>query len=228
MSQGVGLASCLPKTAWASDFRSNPRANTCQRPQLRGGAAGGRGQPLLLSRPTHPSEGAYLLDKKPTRVDKACHAYGGKKTPRVEPLYGKPGIAYVYFIYGMYYCFNIITKEEGSPEGVLIRAVEPLEGFDVMSELRFKKNYKELSNTQKRDLTNGPGKLCMAFGITKENTWDDLTNDEELYVEEPPIQYDINDFKIVETTRIGIDYAEEARDFLWRFYIKENRYISKL
>ena len=161
-------------------------------------------------------------------IDKACHAYGGKKTPRVEPLYGKPGIAYVYFIYGMYYCFNIITKEEGSPEGVLIRAVEPLEGFDVMSELRFKKSYKELSNTQKRNLTNGPGKLCMAFGITKENTWDDLTNDEELYVEEPPIQYDINDFKIVETTRIGIDYAEEARDFLWRFYIKENRYISKL
>lgn len=161
-------------------------------------------------------------------VDKACHAYGGKRTPRVEPLYGRPGIAYVYFIYGMYYCFNIITKEEGSPEGVLIRAVEPLEGLDVISELRFKKSYKELTNTQKKNLTNGPGKLCMAFGITKENTWDDLTRNEKLYVEEPLSQYYINDIDVVETTRIGIDYAEEARDFLWRFYIKGNKYISKL
>lgn len=161
-------------------------------------------------------------------VDKACHAYGGKRTPRVEPLYGRPGIAYVYFIYGMYYCFNIITKEEGSPEGVLIRAVEPLEGLDVISELRFKKSYKELTNTQKKNLTNGPGKFCMAFGITKENTWDDLTSNEKLYVEEPLSQYYINDIDVVETTRIGIDYAEEARDFLWRFYIKGNKYISKL
>lgn len=161
-------------------------------------------------------------------IDKACHAYGGKRTPRVAPLYGEPGIAYVYFIYGMYYCFNIITKEEGSPEGVLIRAVEPLEGLDVMSELRFKKNYKELANTQKKNLTNGPGKLCMAFGITKENTWNDLTKDERLYIEEPTMQYYINDFQVVEAKRIGIDYAEEAKDFLWRFYIKENKYISKL
>lgn len=161
-------------------------------------------------------------------VDKACHAYGGKRTPRVEPLYGEPGVAYVYFIYGMYYCFNIITKEEGSPEGVLIRAVEPLEGLDVISQLRFKKSYKELTNTQKKNLTNGPGKLCMAFGITKENTWDDLTENKELYVEEQLIQYHINDFEVVETTRVGIDYAEEARDFLWRFYIKGNKYVSKL
>lgn len=161
-------------------------------------------------------------------IDKACHAYGGKRTPRVEPLYGEPGIAYVYFIYGMYYCFNIITKEKGSPEGVLIRAVEPLEGLDVISELRFKKSFKELTNTQKKNLTNGPSKLCMAFGITKENTWDDLTENENLYVEEASMQYYINDFDVVETTRIGIDYAEEAKDFLWRFYIKGNKYISKL
>lgn len=161
-------------------------------------------------------------------IDKACHAYGFKKTPRIEPLYGEPGIAYVYFIYGMYYCFNIISKEEGSPEGVLIRAVEPLEGIDTISELRFKKTYNELTKVQKKNLTNGPGKLCMAFHITKENTWQDLTTSDYLYIEEPLNTQKNISFEVVEAKRVGIDYAEEAKDFLWRFYIKDNKYISKI
>lgn len=160
-------------------------------------------------------------------IDKACHAYGFKKTPRVEPLYGEPGIAYVYFIYGMYYCFNIISKEKGSPEGVLIRAVEPLEGIDIMSQLRAKKPYDELTKAQKKNLTNGPGKLCMAFNITKENTWEDLTTSDELYIEEPLNNQENIGFEIVETKRVGIDYAEEAKDFPWRFYIKDSKYVSR-
>jgi DNA-3-methyladenine glycosylase len=155
-------------------------------------------------------------------IDKACHAYGGKKTPRVMTLYGRPGIAYVYFIYGLYHCFNVITKEEGCPEGVLIRAIEPIEGVDVMSKLRFDKDYNELTKTQFKNLTSGPSKLCIAMKINKENDKQDLCTS-ELYIEDSDPK---EKFEIVKTKRVGIDYAEEAKDFLWRFYIKNNIWVS--
>lgn len=158
-------------------------------------------------------------------IDKASHAYGFKKTARVEPLYGRPGISYVFSIYGMYECFNIITFKEGSPEGVLIRALEPIEGSDFMSINRFKKEYKELDKKKVKELTNGPSKLCIAMNITKkEHNFIDLIESSELYVEDGEA---LDKMDIVETTRIGIDYAEEARDFPWRFYIKENEFVSK-
>lgn len=155
-------------------------------------------------------------------IDKACHAYGGKKTPRLETLYGMPGIAYVYFIYGMYYCFNVITKEEGFPEGVLIRAIEPIEGLEEMSKQRFGKSYNELTKAQIKNLTSGPSKLCIAMNINKENNKQDLCT-RELYIEEPVEKEKI---EIMETKRIGIDYAEEAKEFLWRFYIIDNAWVS--
>lgn len=155
-------------------------------------------------------------------IDKACHAFGGKRTPRTEPLYGKPGIAYVYFIYGMYHCFNVITKEEGAPEGVLIRAVEPIEGLEEMSKKRLGKSFKELTKTQIKNLTSGPSKLCIAFNIDKECNKQDLCTS-DLYIEEPE---EIDRFEIIETKRVGIEYAEEAKDFLWRFYIKDNPWVS--
>jgi len=155
-------------------------------------------------------------------IDKACHAYGGKKTPRLTTLYGMPGIAYVYFIYGMYHCFNVITKEEGFPEGVLIRAIEPIDGIDVMARLRFKKAYNELTKAQIKNLTTGPSKLCIAMNINKENNKQDLCTS-ELYIEDSVEKEKI---EIVEAKRIGIDYAEEAKDFLWRFYIKNNIWVS--
>ena len=158
-------------------------------------------------------------------IDKASHAYGFKKTARVEPLYGKPGISYVFSIYGMYVCFNIITFKEGSPEGVLIRALEPIQGVDFMSINRFKKKYKELDNKKIKELTNGPSKLCIAMNITKkEHNFIDLITSSELYVEDGEA---VDKRDIVETTRIGIDYAEEARDFPWRVYIKGNEFVSK-
>lgn len=156
-------------------------------------------------------------------TDKAAHAYGGRRTKRVETMYGPPGTAYVYLIYGMYYCFNIITVKEGVPEGVLIRGIEPLENIDQMAINRFQKPYEELTKYQKRNLTNGPGKLSMAFNIDKTLDKEDLCKD-RLYLEE---RQDGN-FNIIQTTRIGIDYAEEARDFPYRFYIEGNPYVSKL
>jgi len=155
-------------------------------------------------------------------IDKACHAYGGKHTPRIETLYGMPGIAYVYFIYGMYHCFNVITKEEGYPEGVLIRAIQPIEGFDEMSQLRFKKEYNKLTKAQFKNLTTGPSKLCIAMNINKENNKQDLCTS-GLYIEESEEKEKI---EVIQAKRIGIDYAEEAKDFLWRFYIKDNNWVS--
>jgi DNA-3-methyladenine glycosylase len=155
-------------------------------------------------------------------IDKACHAYGGKITPRLTTLYGRPGIAYVYFIYGMYHCFNVITKEEGFPEGVLIRAIEPIDGLEAMSNFRFKKTYNELTKAQIKNLTSGPSKLCIAININKENNNQDLCTS-NLYIEDS-VEKEI--IEIIETKRIGIDYAEEAKDFLWRFYIKNNIWVS--
>lgn len=155
-------------------------------------------------------------------IDKASHAYGNKKTSRVEPLYGKPGIAYVYFIYGLYYCFNVITRGEGIAECVLIRAIEPIEGIDIMSNLRYKKNYNELTKYQLKNFTSGPSKLCMALNITKENNMEDLCGD-KFYIEYGKSE----SFEIVNAKRIGIDYAEEAREFLWRYYVKNNPFISR-
>lgn len=153
--------------------------------------------------------------------DKAAHSYGGRRTPRVEVMYGRPGFSYVFIIYGMYYCFNIVTMEEGVPQAVLIRAVEPIEEFDLMSQNRFKKSYNQLNKSQIVGLTNGPGKLCNAFLIDKTLNGEDLCGT-KLYVEEGQEE----SFAIISSKRIGIDYAEEAKDYPWRFYIKDNKYVS--
>lgn len=155
--------------------------------------------------------------------DKACHTYGGKRTKRVETMYQKPGISYVYLIYGIYNCFNITTVDENIPEAVLIRAVEPISDIDKISINRFNKKYNELTKYQMKNLTNGPGKFSMAFKIDREKDNIDLTKD-RLYIEESGIIVK----NIVETTRIGVDYAEEAKDYKYRFYIKGNEYISKI
>lgn len=154
--------------------------------------------------------------------DKAAHSYGGKKTKRVEVMYGPPGTAYVYLIYGMYHCLNMITEKVGVPEGVLIRGIEPLEGIEDMAINRFGKQLVDLTNYQKKNLTNGPGKLSMALQIDKSLYGEDLCGN-KLYVEKNQEK-----FTIIETTRIGIDYAEEAKDFPYRFYIDGNKYVSKL
>src|SRR4029078_2522198 len=104
--------------------------------------------------------------------DLACHAAAGRTT-RTDPLYGAPGIAYVYFIYGMYWCFNAVTRAESLPSAVLVRALEPLEGIDLMRERR------RLRSPRDTDLTNGQGKLCLALGITGEHN--------RLPLDEPPL-----------------------------------------
>lgn len=155
--------------------------------------------------------------------DKACHSYNYRRTERNEAMYGKCGTLYVYLIYGMYYCANIVTEREEIPEAVLIRAAEPIKGLSEMSINRYGKEYGELSKREIIGLTNGPGKLCKAIGITKVNNGNDLCMNEKIFLAEG----EANKFETITTTRINIDYAEEYKDCPWRFYIKDNPYVSK-
>jgi len=156
-------------------------------------------------------------------IDKASHAYNNRRTARTEPLFHEGGITYVYFIYGLYHCFNVISDEKDVASGILVRAVEPLDNFNYLSKVRFNKEYDELTKVQKKNLTNGPAKVCMALSINKDDNYKKLYCSKDLYIED----FMEENFEIVKTTRVGIDYAEEAIEFPWRFYIKGNIYVSK-
>lgn len=144
-------------------------------------------------------------------IDKACHCYNGKITKRTEVMFGQPGKSYVYLIYGMHYCFNVVTEEEGNGSAVLIRGLEPLNGISEMCKNRYDKNIEEVTKKQLYNFSNGPGKLCKALNITKNENNIDLTKN-KLYI----IDDEYKDFKIIKAKRVNIDYAEEAKDFLWR------------
>lgn len=151
-------------------------------------------------------------------IDKASHAYGGKITPRTKVMFGPPGHIYVYFIYGMYYCMNFVTEEEGTCSATLIRAVETILNEEEMCLNRYNKPLSDITKYQKKNLSNGPGKLCNALRITKEHNGADLTGD-EIWVEDDGYK----NFKVEKSKRINIDYAEEAKDFLWRYTIQNNK-----
>lgn len=148
--------------------------------------------------------------------DKACHAYNNRRTKRTEAMFLQGGHAYIYLIYGMYHCLNIVANEKEKPEAVLIRAVEPLNGFEFLRENR------KIKSKKIEDLTNGPGKLCKALNITKDLNGYDLIHGEKLYLLD-----DKEKVEIVKSKRINIDYSEEYKDKLWRFYIKDNTFVSK-
>lgn len=145
--------------------------------------------------------------------DPASHAYRGK-TKRNSPMFDEGGTIYVYFTYGMHYCFNIVTEDVGFPAALLIRAVEPLCGVDFM-----KKNRKTTDIT---NLTNGPAKLCQALKIGKELSGKKL-NDGELYVIDDG--YQVKRGAVERSRRIGI---KAGTDLLWRFYLRGNKFVSKV
>lgn len=148
--------------------------------------------------------------------DKGSHAYLNKRTERTEIQYKQGGYAYIYSIYGLHFCFNIVTNQEEKPEVVLIRALEPVQGIEIM------RNRRKIEKLQ--DLCNGPGKLCQAMGITKEQYGCDLCSS-EIYLES---YLELKDDQIRVSPRINIDYAEECRDYMWRYFIHENQYVSKV
>ena len=151
------------------------------------------------------------------RMDKACHAYGYRRTPRTETLFAPPGTAYIYLIYGMYHCLNFVTEPEGEPSAVLIRGAVPVQNGDIIAKNRFGCKMDELTSYQKKNFLNGPGKLCRGLGLTRTENGLDLTRRESgLYVCPGPPPGEILVGK-----RIGIDYAQEAADFPWRFWCGE-------
>ena len=146
--------------------------------------------------------------------DKAAHAYSGIPTKRTKPMFGEAGHSYVYLIYGMYYCMNVVANKVGKAEAVLIRALEPIEGIELMNNRREGKVLKQLCS--------GPGKLCIAMGINKANNEMDLSGN-QLYIEDPKEK---EEFVVEKSKRINIDYAQEAKDYLWRYTIKDSKFLS--
>jgi DNA-3-methyladenine glycosylase len=147
-------------------------------------------------------------------VDLAAHSYKNSRSSRTEIQYSEGGYAYIYLIYGIHYCMNIVTNIMDKPEVVLLRALEPVEGIDLMKQRR---------KTDKLfNLCSGPGKLCSAMHINKDNYGMDLCKD-QLYVETPNIE---DPFEIIASKRINIDYASEAKDYLWRYTMKDNKFLS--
>ena len=147
--------------------------------------------------------------------DKACHAYNYKKTEKSNIMYMKPGTFYVYYIYGIYFCLNVITEPIGIPCAIFIRKIHPLGGIDLMLEnrqVKIGKNYK--------NLVDGPGKLCMALNITKEkyNGKDSCEENSKLYFAQGK---KILVKRVILGKRIGIEYAEEDKDRLLRFALEQ-------
>lgn len=148
--------------------------------------------------------------------DKACHAHAGKRTKRTEIFYKDGGLAYVYLCYGIHHLFNIITNKVEQPEAILVRAVEPVEGTDIMLERRKKSKVN-------KTLTAGPGSMSQAMGIRTSHYGEELTG-ERIWIEEA---LNPKDEDIAVATRIGVDYAGEDALLPWRFYLKPSAFVSK-
>jgi DNA-3-methyladenine glycosylase len=153
---------------------------------------------------------AYLGIKDP-----AAHTFGGRKTLRNEVMWGDGGHAYIYFIYGMHFCLNAVTRESGYPEAVLIRAIQCTEGLKQIK--KFRKIELE------KNLGNGPGKLCQALQINRELNGVPLDGS-KLFIEETTLK--VSPTHILATSRIGVDYAGKAKLWPLRFYLKNNIYVS--
>jgi len=148
-------------------------------------------------------------------IDKAAHSYGMRRTKRTETMFAVGGTVYIFFIYGMYFQFNVVAGEVGTPHAILIRAVEPIENIEIMRARRGK--------TPDKNLTSGPGKLCLALDIDKRYNNADLLGD-KVWLE------DFKSFsaaEIISGKRIGVDYAEEFAEKNWRFWVKDNLYVSR-
>lgn len=152
---------------------------------------------------------AYLGAKDP-----ACHSFGLRKTKRIESMYLKGGHSYVYLIYGMYYCFNVVTREKNEPEAVLIRALEPLEGVNIM--------FRNRKVTREQDLCSGPGKLCQAMGIDR--------SFDGLLLKSSPLLIEGGDgskFDLISSPRIGIPGKGVASSWKLRFHVKDSTFVTK-
>mgnify|MGYP003394490274 CR=1 FL=1 len=148
-------------------------------------------------------------------TDRGAHSYAGRRTPRNEVTYGMGGHVYVFFVYGMYYQLNVVTGPTNHPHVVLIRAVEPVEGIEIMRRRR--------GEMKDRNLTSGPGKLCIALAIDRDMNGENLRG-KSIWLED---HRSFTSHEIAVGKRIGIGYAGEDAEKPWRFWVKDNVYVSK-
>ena len=151
-------------------------------------------------------------------TDKASHAYGGRRTQRTEIMYTKGGTAYVYLCYGIHHLFNVVTNVEGVPHAVLIRAVQPLDGIDIMLRRR---NLENISNR----LTAGPGILSQAMGISVHISGQSLL-DKQIWIENRKNNNPLKYFKIISSPRVGVKYAGKDASNPWRFQVENSPWVS--
>lgn len=151
-------------------------------------------------------------------TDRASHAYGGRRTNRTTVMYKKGGSAYVYLCYGIHDLFNIVSNEAEIPHAILIRALAPVLGIEKMLERCHKKK-------PDHTLTSGPGKVSRALGITTKHSGEDLVTSQLIWVEDTGVK--INPRNIGEATRVGVAYAKEDALRPYRFFLKDNPWVSR-
>ena len=167
------------------------------------------------------------------RMDKACHAYNYRRTRRNETLFSAPGTAYIYLVYGLHHCLNFVTEAAGEPAAVLIRGGQARAGLPQFCRGRYGKGPEALTPYQRANLLNGPGKLCAALGLTRQEDGCSLlgpslfvcTELSDIGLAAP--EEDRIPFTVRTGPRIGIDYAEEAKDFPWRFRLETERLVPE-
>lgn len=148
--------------------------------------------------------------------DRAAHSYKGRRTARTETMFARGGTAYVFFVYGMHHQFNVVTGPEGLPHALLVRALEPEEGVELMKRRRPARN--------DRGLTSGPGKLCQALGIDRSFDGEDLTEG-RVWIEDAGIR--VKPEEVAAGPRIGVDYAGEDALQPFRFWLRDNPFVSR-
>jgi DNA-3-methyladenine glycosylase len=175
------------------------------------------GKLLVVPAPDGTRVSGIIVETEAYRgpLDRASHAYGGRRTKRTETMYGFGGTVYIFFVYGMYNQFNVVTNVENVPHAVLIRALQPVEGIELMRQRRHRQ--------PDHNLTNGPGKLCLAMGIDRGLDRADLLGN-AVWLEAGE---NIPRRKVGSGPRIGIDYAEEWVEKPWRFWVKDNPFVSR-
>jgi DNA-3-methyladenine glycosylase len=163
--------------------------------------------------------GGYIVETEAYNgvIDRASHAFGNRLTPRTKTMFEHGGIAYVYLCYGIHEMFNVVTSVEGQPHAVLIRAINPTDGLDIM---QFRRNMAALKPT----ITSGPGSVAKALGISRNINAISLQSD-VLWIEDRGLKF--TDAEIAAVPRVGVDYAGVDAQLPYRFYVKGNKYVSK-
>jgi DNA-3-methyladenine glycosylase len=163
--------------------------------------------------------GGYIVETEAYAgvIDRASHSFGGKVTPRTQTMYMQGGVSYVYLCYGIHEMFNIVTSVEGQPHAILIRAIQPTDGLDIMM---LRRNME----TVKPNITKGPGSVAKALGISRKINALSMLSD-TIWIEDRGLTFP--DAEVAAGPRVGVDYAGEDALLPYRFYVKGNIYVSK-